>query len=50
MFEDKTDLAGSEQELRMGNPKVSDEILRYMANHFAEALAFRHPDYARRLI
>ena len=36
--------------MKLGQIRVSDSVLRYMAEHMKEALATRHPEYARRLI
>ncbi len=46
----ETDIQGIEFKLKLGQIRVSDDVLHYMADHLQEALAARHPDYARRLI
>ncbi len=46
----ETDIQGIEFKLKLGQIRVSDDVLHYMADHLQEALTARHPDYARRLI
>ncbi len=46
----ETDIEGIEFKLKLGQIRVSDDVLHYMADHLQEALTARHPDYARRLI